>query len=173
MLRLAFHLILAILAIKGTISQESCCQEKTINHVKYILTQDEVEPSPSCVNGCIYQEADNPSSYACFIEAFNEVECSVEVEQQESSFTSSTTSTTSETTTVCQDGWDYFPYTNQCYKHFNYSTSITWMEAQLTCRQFGGNLPIIRDEETNLYVSNLVGGALNWIGGYRVGPENA
>ena len=37
----------------------------------------------------------------------------------------------------CQDGWDYFPHTNKCYKHFNYSTIITWMDAQHTCRQFG------------------------------------
>merc|ERR1712198_432740 len=72
----------------------------------------------------------------------------------------------------CQDGWDYFPRTNKCYKHFNYSTIITWMDAQNTCRQFGGNLPTINDDETNQYVSNLVGGAYNWIGAYRVGPSN-
>ena len=46
------------------------------------ILKDEVHPSPACVNGCIYQEADNPSSYACFIEVFNEAECSVEAEQQ-------------------------------------------------------------------------------------------
>jgi len=73
----------------------------------------------------------------------------------------------------CQDGWDYFPHTKKCYKHFNYSTIITWMDAQHTCRQFGGNLPTIRDEKTNLHVSKLVGGATNnWIGAYRAGPEN-
>ena len=33
------------------------------------------------MNGCIYQEADNPSSYACFVHAFNEVGCSVDVDQ--------------------------------------------------------------------------------------------
>jgi len=72
----------------------------------------------------------------------------------------------------CQDGWDYFPHTNKCYKHFNYSTIITWMDAQHTCRQFGGNLPTISDDETNLYISSLAGGANNWIGVYRVGPLN-
>ena len=35
-----------------------------------------------------------------------------------------------------------------------------------------GNLPTINDDETNQYVSNLVGGAYNWIGAYRVGPFN-
>ena len=37
----------------------------------------------------------------------------------------------------CQDGWDYFPHTNKCYKHYGYSNIVTWMDAQNTCRQFG------------------------------------
>merc|ERR1711962_1110702 len=46
------------------------------------------------------------------------------------------------------------------------------MDAQHTCRQFDGNLPTIRDEKTHLHVSKLVGGAINWIGAYRIGPLN-
>jgi len=72
----------------------------------------------------------------------------------------------------CQDGWNYFPHTKKCYKLFHYSTIITWMDAQRTCRQFGGNLPTIRDDETNLYVSMLAGGAHNWIGAHRNYPDN-
>ena len=43
--------------------------------------QDQIASNPSCVDGCIYQEVDNPFSYACFVDAFNEVGCSVNVEQ--------------------------------------------------------------------------------------------
>jgi len=82
MLRLAFHLLSVIFAIRGTISQELCCEKKTINNVEYKLTQDEVAANPSCVNGCIYQELGNPSSYACFVDAYNEVGCSVDVQEQ-------------------------------------------------------------------------------------------
>merc|ERR1711973_901214 len=81
MLRLTFNSLSIILAIRGTISQQTCCDKKTVNNVEYILSQDEVASNPSCVNGCIYQEADNPSSYACFVHAFNEVGCSVDVDQ--------------------------------------------------------------------------------------------
>jgi len=87
MLRLAFHLLSVIFAIRGTISQEICCEKKTINNVEYKLTQDEVAANPSCVNGCIYQEVGNPSSYACFVDAFNEVGCSVDVQEQKSTET--------------------------------------------------------------------------------------
>jgi len=82
MLRLAFHLLSVIFAIRGTISQEICCEKKTINNVEYKLTQDEVAANPSCMNGCIYQEVGNPSSYACFVDAYNEVGCSVDVQEQ-------------------------------------------------------------------------------------------
>jgi len=82
MLRLAFHLLSVIFAIRGTISQEICCEKKTINNVEYKLTQDEVAANPSCMNGCIYQEVGNPSSYACFVDAYNEVGCSVGVQEQ-------------------------------------------------------------------------------------------
>merc|ERR1719481_91040 len=82
MLRLAFHLLSVIFAIRGAISQEICCQKKTINNVEYKLTQDEVAANPSCMNGCIYQEVGNPSSYACFVDAYNEVGCSVDVQEQ-------------------------------------------------------------------------------------------
>merc|ERR1719300_1471774 len=34
------------------------------------------------MNGCIYQEVGNPSSYACFVDAYNEVGCSVDVQEQ-------------------------------------------------------------------------------------------
>merc|ERR1712168_1423443 len=97
-----------------------------------------------------------------------------QVHNHHTTTTTTTTTTTNTTTTTkdCQDGWDHFPHTNKCYKHFNYSTIITWMDAQHTCRQFGGNLPTINDNETNQFVSNLVGGASNWIGAYRVGPSN-
>jgi len=81
MLRLTFNSLSIILAIRGTISQQTCCEKKTVNNIEYILSQDEVASNPSCVNGCIYQEADNPSSYACFVHAFNEVGCSVDVDQ--------------------------------------------------------------------------------------------
>merc|ERR1719481_205018 len=81
MLRLAFHILSVIFAIRGTISQEICCEKKTVNDVEYELTQDEVASNPSCVNGCIYQEVGNPSSYACFVDAFNEDGCSVDVNQ--------------------------------------------------------------------------------------------
>ena len=49
-------------------------------------TQDEVAANPSCVNGCIYQEVGNPSSYACFVDAYNEVGCSVDVQEQSKYF---------------------------------------------------------------------------------------
>merc|ERR1712198_246919 len=81
MLRLTINSLSIILAIRGTISQQTCCEKKTVNNIEYILSQDEVASNPSCVNGCIYQEADNPSSYACFVHAFNEVGCSVDVDQ--------------------------------------------------------------------------------------------
>jgi len=81
MLRLALHLLSVIFAIRGTLSQENCCEKKTVNDVEYELTQDEVASNPSCVNGCIYQEVGNPSSYACFVDAFNEDGCSVDVDQ--------------------------------------------------------------------------------------------
>merc|ERR1712198_233018 len=81
MLRLTINSLSIILAIRGTISQQTCCEKKTVNNIEYTLSQDEVASNPSCVNGCIYQEADNPSSYACFVHAFNEVGCSVDVDQ--------------------------------------------------------------------------------------------
>ena len=49
-------------------------------------TQDEVAANPSCMNGCIYQEVGNPSSYACFVDAYNEVGCSVDVHEQSKYF---------------------------------------------------------------------------------------
>merc|ERR1719334_649774 len=100
MLRLAFNLLTVILVIRGSISQETCCEKKTINNVEYILSQDEVASNPACVNGCIYQEVDNPSSYACFVDAFNEVGCSVDVEQSITSPTIPVTTTSTPTTTA-------------------------------------------------------------------------
>merc|ERR1719300_102205 len=103
MLRLALHCLSVFLAIRGTISQETCCAKKTINNVEYILTQDQIASNPSCVDGCIYQEVDNPFSYACFVDAFNEVGCSVNVEQPNSSIqptTSTVFDTTSQPTTT-------------------------------------------------------------------------
>jgi len=72
----------------------------------------------------------------------------------------------------CQDGWDYHEHSKKCYKKFIYPTVVTWMDAQQTCRQFGGDLPIIRDDKTNKFVTNLAGKTDHWIGAYRVGKKN-
>jgi len=70
----------------------------------------------------------------------------------------------------CPDGWDYFDHTKSCYKRFSNSSLVSWMNAQYTCRQHGGNLAKIHDEETNTYVNGIAGGLNAWVGLIRIGP---
>jgi len=70
----------------------------------------------------------------------------------------------------CQEGWEYFDHTKSCYKRFTNSSRVNWMDAQYDCRQHGGNLAIIHDEETNTFVNEITGGSMAWIGSFRVGP---
>merc|ERR1711973_901575 len=147
MLRLTFNSLSIILAIRGTISQQTCCDKKTVNNVEYILSQDEVASNPSCVNGCIYQEADNPSSYACFVHAFNEVGCSVDVDQSN-----------------CPSGFKYFAKGNKCYKF--YPEKVSWNVARTHCLSIGGDLASSPDNQTNEFLTTLTS-EYTWIGGYR------
>jgi len=152
MLRLTFNSLSIILAIRGTISQQTCCEKKTVNNIEYILSQDEVASNPSCVNGCIYQEADNPSSYACFVHAFNEVGCSVDVDQSN-----------------CPSGFKYFAKGNKCYKF--YPEKVSWNVARNYCLSIGGDLASSPDNQTNTFLTTLIS-EYTWIGGYRY-PEGS
>merc|ERR1719342_1304798 len=72
-------LLLLLLVIKGSESQENCCLKKTVNGKNYVLTEySGLTPDPSCFNNCIYQEEDNPSKYVCFKEGVYNAECLVE-----------------------------------------------------------------------------------------------
>jgi len=70
----------------------------------------------------------------------------------------------------CPAGWQYYSPTNRCYKSFDQQKTITWMEAQFICRQYGGDLAIIHSEETNDFVNAIANGARIWIGAHRVEP---
>merc|ERR1719414_96362 len=118
MLRLTFKLLSVILAIRGTISQQTCCEKKTVNNVEYTLSQDEVASNPSCVNGCIYQETDNPSSYACFVHAFNEVGCSVDIDQS---------NTCNKNCSSCNSGSRDYVVSGDVYnENFKVENLLTW-----------------------------------------------
>ena len=60
-------------------SQENCCLKKTVNGINYVLAEyTGLTPDPSCLNSCIYQEENNPSSYVCFKDGTYNAECLVE-----------------------------------------------------------------------------------------------
>jgi len=69
----------------------------------------------------------------------------------------------------CPDGWTYFYHTNRCYNLFH-EPNITWMDSQYYCTKLGGDLAMIFDKPTNIFVYNLSGGNRTWLGAHRVGP---
>merc|ERR1712198_202690 len=72
-------LLLLLFVIKGSVSQENCCLKKTVNGINYVLAEyTGLTPDPSCLNSCIYQEENNPSSYVCFKDGAYNAECLVE-----------------------------------------------------------------------------------------------
>merc|ERR1719300_684258 len=138
-----------ILVIKGAISQDNCCKKKIVKDVSYKLVKHSgLNPDPSCINSCIYQEESNPSSHFCFKEGAHQAECYKE---------------------VCPGEWDYWEKTGKCYKMFK--NELTWMEAQFNCTSLGGNLALIHDYETNNFLSSLSGGVNTWLGLRRIGPQ--
>jgi len=73
----------------------------------------------------------------------------------------------------CPTDWEYFSITKKCYKGFivnevplNY---VGWQGAQDYCIRHGGILAVIKDDETNKFVNNLVDGKSSWIGAFRIG----
>ena len=60
----------------GANSQDNCCQKKIVKGVSYKLVEySGLNPDPSCINSCIYQEEFNPSSHFCFKEGDHQAEC--------------------------------------------------------------------------------------------------
>jgi len=144
--------IFLVLLLKGEVfptfgsSNKYCCPKKVVNGITYILTDQTVDPNPSCINDCIYYVEDYPNNLLCF----KEPECIPEISANH-----------------CPNGWTYFE--SKCYKAFFGSSIITWMDAQKSCREQGGDLAVIHDEETNAFVNNTVGGTRTWIGAFRNG----
>ena len=66
---------------------------------------------------------------------------------------------------VCPKTFTLFPTTSKCYKFFNEKKS--WDEASSYCKNIGGNLPSVLDEETNNFISILSSEAGTWLGGNK------
>ena len=82
----------------------------------------------------------------------------------------------------CAAGWNYFPHTQHCYRHFR--SKVNWLVARDECRKYGNlgteslcqyyecaTLASIHDEYTNSFLVSLTAHEskesfrLNWIGG--------
>merc|ERR1712243_64341 len=74
----------------------------------------------------------------------------------------------------CPIDWQYFSNTTKCYKRFEIDEVVLlnpgWQGAQEFCVQQGGILAVIKDIETNNFVTSVSEGSRSWIGAFRIGP---
>ena len=71
----------------GANSQDNCCQKKIVKGVSYKLVEHSgLNPDPSCINSCIYQEEFNPSSHFCFKEGDHQAECVASYKEGKSNY---------------------------------------------------------------------------------------
>ena len=54
----------------------------------------------------------------------------------------------------CPNGWHEFEKWNKCYRYF--STRTSWLKAQTDCRNNGGDLASIDDQDSNDFITGTV-----------------
>jgi len=67
---------LSLAVLNGSQKEYHCCEEKIVNGITYLLVDNpDLKPDPICINDCIYQVENDPSTFFCFKHGMYEPEC--------------------------------------------------------------------------------------------------
>ncbi|KAK2890968.1 hypothetical protein QQF64_007116 [Cirrhinus molitorella] len=68
---------------------------------------------------------------------------------------------------ACETGWQQFG--RNCFKFF--SNPMPWMDAELQCLSYGGNLASVHSHNENAFIKLTISKKTLWIGGYDAVSE--